>query len=1351
MRNFVIAALAGALIVIISASLPSLAGENAGLQAVAYPVAVALFIPYVCFMLPAVLDGGREMTALYALFAALSILTVFYIAESSARGYGRMRLLVLEGALVCMMSLSFAVFMISLGITNTAILSFPIAIAVLIYILAALVEIVPPEGVGAESNANEAPTSSNHIEYIPEPEESPVSEEVPEAIDYSDIILLDAEDTGESYGAIVVSDEDESPAYEAIAVSEDDDNEAIAAIDKPSSISDDVITAAQISQNDEEIEEGAIVVDEDSVIEEKALYFETVETEEIPAIAIDSEDELAAIQAISLDNTESISTASVSSFFSDDAEEVNALLIDEAEETSVDAILVNVEESEDWPAIIKEEDKPEELPVSVVEESEDEVLPVAVIDAEEATVVPVIVDSAEESQMLIIEEEDIPETEPATQLPDEVYEEIAMDAEETSAVPAPPVLSVSTSLSVPTAPSITNTAHLSAPSAPVLTNTAKLVEESVYTAPRWEDDDFWSTFYIAGQDNLQLEDGVYYMNLSINGNYSGTITTQIDNGEVSILTSDLRVFVEGAVTDEAYDRIFANVGEYISLDYLDSIGVVTSFDSADYAIDIQFSTIDMPIQIISIQDTGWRSRMNRPISGAEELKPATFVLSSDFSLEAGFDFLPFNRFTDTLDFTFSSSNQFRLLDVYGSFNYYFYFGLDYFRFNFGSYRFYTDFEDEMIRLSWGNISSTLLSPRGTGFGIRFDKSFSYAPEGAKRKSHIDRLISIEKESEVIIYNEGREIFNETLDPGNYRLQDFVLYTGANRIRIVITPLDGSPSRELEMDVMYSSSLLAVGEMYYGASLSFGRETAVASEDRRAALSIPLWGNRKLIYDPRNFVASGYLNAGITDSLTMNTSLAVQSIPTELSPLRLDSKLAVELTNANILGTTRYNLNLTESSAENGSWTIPRIYARIGHQFDIDTRALSSISLTATYESPYESITDGAHYLSASMSLGGYVGIMNWSAYISGGMYTDQIDRFTYSASLSASMTLSNYFWISGSLNLNGQGIDSPRVSGSIYASFRFGRTSISASTSNFRTVSARINTGDNRNTFNASIYASRPEDFSTYNLSADYGYSGNLLDFDIDLDAPLSFQQAHGSIEVSTSTVFADGAFTMASSIPSNFLLIRQKGALRGNDISVGSIGSSYSQDVPRIFGTAMYRLPSTRSTGLTLYSMNDNSFGNMKYFDINVPHTDRFGFVYTLYAENEYSASAVVTLPNGMIWTNGSSPLYRYHIEDNNVILENTDEYLFTDSDGRFSISSLAPGDYAFDVRDGSDWYLGMFSISDDEQHVNDIQIMTQIDAEDSLVLPSPYSQALEFEMQDYITAEEFWNMLYPWFGEAV
>ena len=106
MRNFVIAALAGALIVIISASLPSLAGENAGLQAVAYPVAMALFIPYVCFMLPAVLDGGREMTALYALFAALSILTVFYIAESSARGYGRMRLLVLEGALVCMMSLS---------------------------------------------------------------------------------------------------------------------------------------------------------------------------------------------------------------------------------------------------------------------------------------------------------------------------------------------------------------------------------------------------------------------------------------------------------------------------------------------------------------------------------------------------------------------------------------------------------------------------------------------------------------------------------------------------------------------------------------------------------------------------------------------------------------------------------------------------------------------------------------------------------------------------------------------------------------------------------------------------------------------------------------------------------------------------------------------------------------------------------------------------------------------------------------------------------------------------------------------------------------------------------------------
>ena len=1352
MRNFVIAALAGALIVIISASLPSLAGENAGLQAVAYPIAVALFIPYVCFMLPAVLDGGREMTALYALFAALSILTVFYIAESSARGYGRMRLLVLEGALVCMMSLSFAVFMISLGITNTAILSFPIAIAVLIYILAALVEIVPPEGVGAESNANEAPTSSNHIEYIPEPEESPVSEEVPEAIDYSDIILLDAEDTGESYGAIVVDDEDESPAYEAIAVSEDDDNEAITAIDKSSSISDDVITAAQINQNDEEIEEEAIVVDEDSVIEEKALSFETVETEEIPAIAIDSEDELAAIQAISLDNTESISTASVSSFFSDDTEEVNALLIDEAEETSVDAILVDVEGSEDLPAIIKEEDKPEELPVSVVEESEDEVLPVAVIDAEEDTVVPVIVDSAEESQMLIIEEEDIPETEPATQLPDEVYEEIAVDAEETSAVPAPPVLSVSTSLSVPTAPSITNTAHLSAPSAPVLTNTAELVEE-VYQPVRADmfEDDFWSTFYIAGQDTLQLEDGEYFMDLLVNDVYVGVISTMIVDGKASLNSSELSGYLSDTLTDAAKDRIFIDDSRYVALDSLEASGVRTSFNSDTFEVRLTFNPEDMPIQILSIRGLARRSS-SRPISGAIDLDPVTFMWGARYQLTASVNDVTAPNIQDQFDFSLYSSNFMRLFDVHLDFSYYLDFTFTDVDFRLGSYRFYMDFPDDMIRLSWGEVSSNLLSPSGQSIGMRFDKSLAYAGSWRRNTvSHVEQMVLIEKTSEIEVFNEGQSIYKRTLEPGSYRLMDFILYTGANRILIRITPIDGSPAREIEFDVMYSGSLLAPGETYYGASFVFGRKVVSANREKsNNVVSIPLWGNRRIDYDWRDVVLSGYIRRGLSESFTLDATLALQNDPDVDINWRPNISFAAELTQASRFGTTRYNLNIDEKSDDNARFTIPVFDFRIGHQITTDISGLSTISLGASYETPEDWDFDNYNQLSANIGMAGSLGRVGWSLSGYGTVDFSDISDYTWSVSAGLSLTASRNVYLSASINVYDNRWINPTVSGRIGATIRFQSADLSANTG-FDDISVRASYSDSHNSFSTTVRSYDPLNIHRYDWNAAYSYSGDYISAGINVNSYDTFDRIGLSANIATSTLFADGLFALSSYIPANFLLVRQYGALKGNDISIGAPGSSSFEHVPSTFGTALYKsIPVYSDRSLMIYSTGQSQFDATETVAVNLRSASRDGYVIKLNAEETYSASGIVILDDETLWANGSSPLYSVVItEEGEINTEQTDVYIFTDSDGRFVISGLAPGIYGFDVRHGSEWVLALFTVYDggypDLQLLGNPEPVTGYSS-----IPEPYGKVIVFPYERHITAEEFFALLYPDLTEA-
>ena len=46
-------------------------------------------------------------------------------------------------------------------------------------------------------------------------------------------------------------------------------------------------------------------------------------------------------------------------------------------------------------------------------------------------------------------------------------------------------------------------------------------------------DDFWASFYVQGEDEFLLEDGIYYMTLVINGNEIGDITVNIQDGKPS--------------------------------------------------------------------------------------------------------------------------------------------------------------------------------------------------------------------------------------------------------------------------------------------------------------------------------------------------------------------------------------------------------------------------------------------------------------------------------------------------------------------------------------------------------------------------------------------------------------------------------------------------------------------------------------------------------------------------------------------------------------------------------------------------------------------------------------------------
>ena len=885
-------------------------------------------------------------------------------------------------------------------------------------------------------------------------------------------------------------------------------------------------------------------------------------------------------------------------------------------------------------------------------------------------------------------------------------------------------------------------AEIEIPSAPLFKEevNAYLVDEEEEVFADDSLDDFWASFYIAGEDDLTLEDGIYYMTLFVNDSETGSITVYAENGEVSLLSSELMTYLSGTVTDEFASRLFSSSSEYISLDYITSLGAEASYDAISYEVRLTLSPEDMPIQILSIGGLSSFRHTRRPITGGIDLEPAVFTLTSSYYLNARVRNFLGRNIKNGLSLSFSASNSARLYDLYLDFNYYI--GLTPYSFSFslGSYRFHYDFPDSLIRLSCGNVSSDLFSPRGSSVGIRFDRSYAYAPNTYRRPSQIEEVIVVDKPSEVQIFNEGREIFRRTLDIGTYRLRDFILYTGANRITITMTPLDGSEAKTIDLDVLYAASLLAPGEVYYGASLVTGRSTVSSNASKLdSSFRVPLGGGRSLEYNLLDFVLSGYVRAGLSPTVSIDATLAFQNSPNELTNLRPNMKFAFELTNANILGTTRFGLNVTERTKEDGSWNALGFYANIGHQIRTGMTELSSVSLGLNYSSPEELRISGRHRIGLSTSLSGRLGIVSWGLSGSGGIYTDKISSSYWSTSGTLSLSASRSIWLSASMSISGTGRTNPVISGRVYATIRYdgGSTSITGGSYN-TSISTRYGLG--RHSLSASVDTEDLMNFNDYSFDVGYSYQGDYVDLSLGLDADDSLSRIGADLSLRTSSVFADGLLAFRSYIPSNYVLISQSGALRGNSVSVGSAGYSRMSELPQSFGVSIYEGLSAAADSFIVYSQGKDTFSTAESFPVNIPSSTRKGYVLRLNADNTYASSALITLPDGTPWINGSSPIYR--IVDGN--LEMTESYLFTDGDGRFVTSSMEVGEYAFDVPYGNSWILVHFRVEDRPDDLGLLQMLEQGELREAETMSDVYDYEMDLSVTGVMSQDAFFEMLY-------
>ena len=207
---------------------------------------------------------------------------------------------------------------------------------------------------------------------------------------------------------------------------------------------------------------------------------------------------------------------------------------------------------------------------------------------------------------------------------------------------------------------------VSVPSIDNLQLSADASLEEAFVFVEEDDDDFWADFYIAGEDELSFEDGIYYMDLYVNKEYKGNIAVLMRDEIPYLFTSEIRTLISSDLTEDANNRIFALQKEELALDIFPSLGVEYTFDRDNYKIYLEFDSNDMPLMVISISSP-YRSSVSRPISDSITLEPAVFVLKSGYSFNFGWNVRSLQNFYWSL--SMSSNNTLSLYDTYLNFSY----------------------------------------------------------------------------------------------------------------------------------------------------------------------------------------------------------------------------------------------------------------------------------------------------------------------------------------------------------------------------------------------------------------------------------------------------------------------------------------------------------------------------------------------------------------------------------------------------------------------------------------------------------------------------------------------------------
>ena len=913
----------------------------------------------------------------------------------------------------------------------------------------------------------------------------------------------------------------------------------------------------------------------------------------------------------------------------------------------------------------------------------------------------------------------------------------------------------------------------------VMTEPYEEPEKNIYP---FEEEVDWSEFVFSDQE-IVLPDGTYYAQLYVNDNRYDTIEFEQRDSKPGFKKSALEMELSGTLSDEYYEQFFSYAEEYYSLEYLESVAERVSYNSNDLVLRLYFNSSQVPVQTLSMGGSGYSSlRQNYDVVGNITLQPAHFSFASNISLFLSMQYDVDNEFSwDNLNATMSFSNTFSFWNITfsmpASLTFIRSYGLIP---SVGSWNAYMDFPNQNIRFSFGNVGSAGFS-NGTPFGFSIEKNYGFGT-GSAMSNQFSQTITLTEDSNVDIAINGNSVFNKNLNLGIYRLTDFAFVQGANDVVVTIHPLsmgeDTSADRIIRFGQNYDTSLMAKGETTWRVGMSIPRinQKMHSTPDFQDGFIIPAipdytrsegWSAMENVFDLSSVSMFWEQSIGISHTYTQSHSFSFvyEKNDVDISGRSVLFGGSVTGMFATSLGTTRMTVSGTLSSAN-----LSRTSLSVNFSQNFVSDILKPLNFSCSYSFTPDVQTASVN-LGYSFSIKGVrFGISGSSSYKFPSVESSA--SLTDPLAVNAALSVGTNFGKHGSLSLNASLNQDLNVYATVSLSFSFSGQNISSSvsTNQFKTLTGNFGwsyrPGSNsRNSFQVNVssldlLSLNFKEVPSHTLSAGWARSGDVVSMSLRAQATNRYRKFTTSMSLNMALVFADGHFAMTNSIYGPFLMVSPNKGLKNATIAVSNATESTAGSSKKVFGNVLYtRLTMYKPNNIVVYASNGSLFTSSGSFLFKVTPVARQGFLAKISLESAVAISGILKQSPSVPYDSYSSPIYKVEIAENGVDVKSMEidssSFFFTDVDGRFILSDLKAGTYMVDLNINGQWYALFFDVPVVEEP-GFVAMLRDFDASTVDLLAETtqkynvrsfdeaYAGSLYLEMDDFITEEAYWTLLF-------